>query len=562
MKGQSAKYTIQTLIVIAILVLVNALAKEFNAFIDLTEEKRFTLTPSTSEMLQNVDDIVFLEIILEGNLTSSFNRLKDRTEEIVKQFRAVNPLIEYSFFDPSKGTVKEKNIVRENLRKDGILPTTLFVMEESQRVEKLIYPYIIVKYGERKIPINLLEPIGRGGNEEMALNKSVRLLEFKIASALSKLFKKEQPIVIFTEGHGELRSEQTAKLETDLGATTVTGRINLDSIYQLDSQIDVLIVAKPQSEFSTRDKFIIDQYIMQGGKVIWLIDQFHVNLDSINNYGVYIPRPVEHNLDDLFFKYGIRINKDLVMDLENSKIPQVIGMQGGQAQQDLFPWVYHPLLRGNNGSAITSNIDRVSSTFASSIKVLDSPLELESSTLLTSSNNSRFQVYPMRLSFDILKLQQKPDKYNKSQLPVAVMVEGNFESLYKNRVSEEMNSVLKTIDAEFKEKSSKTSQIFIGDGDIIKNLYRDGRISPIGFNKWEGISYAGNNDFIMNAIDYLLDDYGLIEARSKNVELRLLNQAKLQSEKTKWQLINLLGPIVVVLILGLVFNFIRKRKYA
>ena len=486
MKGQRAKHIIQTLIVLVILILVNGLAKEFNAFIDLTEEKRFTLTPSTSEMLQGVDDIVFLEILLEGNLTSSFNRLQDRTEEIIKQFRSVNPLIEYSFINPSEGTIKETNTVRENLRKDGIFPTNLFVMEGSQRVEKLIYPYIIVKYGERKMPINLLEPIGRGGNEEMALNKSVRLLEFKIANALSKLFQKEQPIVMFTEGHGELRPEQTAKLETDLSATVVTGRINLDSIYQLNSQIDVLIVAKPHSAFSTRDKFILDQYVMQGGKIIWLIDQFHVNLDSINNYGVYIPKPVEHNLDDLIFKYGIRINKDLVMDLENSKIPQVIGMQGGQAQQDLFPWVYHPLLRGNNESAITSNIDRVSSTFASSIKVLDSPLDLTSTNLLTTSSNSRFQVYPMRLSFDVLKIEQKPEKYNKQYLPAAVLIEGEFESLYKNRVSEEMNSVLKSIDAEFKDKSSKTSQIFISDGDIIKNLYRDGRISPIGYNKWEG----------------------------------------------------------------------------
>ncbi|NNE27800.1 MAG: gliding motility-associated ABC transporter substrate-binding protein GldG, partial [Saprospiraceae bacterium] len=510
MQGRKGKYIIQTLIVFVILLLLNALAKEFNVFIDLTEEKRFTLTPSTSTMLQDVDDIVLLEILLEGDLTSSFNRLKDRTEEIVKQFKGVNPLIEYNFINPSAGTVKDINTVRENLRKDGIFPTNLFVTEGSQRVEKLIYPYIIVKYGERKIPVNLLEPIGRGGNEEMALNKSVRLLEFKIANALSKLFQKEQPIVLFTEGHGELQGEQTAKLETDLSSTIITGRINLDSIYQLDAQVDILVVAKPQSAFSTRDKFIIDQYIMQGGKVIWLIDQFHINLDSINRYGVYIPRPVEHNLDDLFFKYGVRINKDLVMDLENSKIPQVIGMQGGQAQQDLFPWVYHPLLRGNNASAITSNIDRVSSTFTSSIKLLESPLDLNGTTLLTSSANSRFQVYPMRLSFDILKVEQKPEKYNKQFLPAAVIVEGRFESFYKNRVSEEMNSTLNAIGAAFKEVSPETSQIFVGDGDIIKNLYRDGRISPIGFNKWEGITYAGNNDFILNAIDYLLDDYGLI----------------------------------------------------
>ncbi len=564
MDKNSKKYIIQTVILIGILIIINAIARQVNGFIDLTEDKRFTLTESTTQLLDDVDDIIFIDVLLEGDLTSSFKRLKNRTEEIIKQFRTSNPLVEYRFTNPSQGSIKEINQLRQELSKEGIYPTNLFVTEGSQRVEKLIYPYAIIKYGDRKIPVNLLEAMSKGESEDQALNKSVKLLEYKLASAISKLFKKDQPIIIFTEGQGELSDDQTAKLETDLSSTVITGRINLDSIYELDSKINILIVAKPMTSFSVRDKFIIDQYIMNGGKVIWLIDQFAVNLDSINNYGVYIPKTIEHNLDDIFFKYGIRINKDLILDLENSKIPQVIGMQGGQAQQELFSWVYHPLLQSNSQNPIVKNIDRVSSTFTSSISSLDSPLDLSQSVLLASSRNSRYQVYPMRLSFDILKLEQNRDSYNKSFLPAAVLVEGEFESHYKNRVSEQMNETLKKINSEFKEKSPRTSQIFVGDGDIIKNLYdaQRGRISPIGFNKWEGITYSGNSDFIMNAIDYLLDDYGLIEARSKNIKLRLLDQAKLQSEKLKWQIINVLSPVIIVIFSGLFFGFYRKRKYA
>ncbi|NNK89156.1 MAG: gliding motility-associated ABC transporter substrate-binding protein GldG [Saprospiraceae bacterium] len=563
MGKRGMKYGIQTILIILIIVILNAIAQRINFFVDLTEEKRFTLTESTESLLKDVDDIVLIDILLEGELASSFQRLKNRTEEIVKQFRSVNPLIEYKFTNPSQGSVEEINQLRQQLSKDGIFPRNLLVTEGTQRVEKLIYPYAIIKYGERKIPVNLLEAIGRGGSEEEALNKSVKLLEFKLSSALNKLFLEEQPVILFTEGNGELREEQTAKLETDLGSTIITGRINIDSIYQIDAEkVDILIVAKPTRKLSTRSKFIIDQYIMSGGNVIWLIDQFHVNLDSINLKSPYVPRPIEHGLDDLFFKYGVRINKDLVLDLENSKIPQVIGMQGGQAQQQLFPWVYHPLLQGNPNSTIVRNIDRVSSTFASSVTPLDNPLELSYTTLLTTSNYSRFQLYPMRLSFDILKLEQRPEAYNKKFLPVAIMVEGEFESLYKNRVTESMTQALNQINASFVEKSKKKSiQVFAGDGDIIKNLFVKGRISPIGFNKWEGITYSGNNEFIMNIIDYILDDYGLMEARTKNVKLRLLDQVKLQEEGFKWQIINLLGPIIFVLLFALIFSYIRKKRF-
>ena len=391
------------------------------------------------------------------------------------------------------------------------------------------------------------------------------LLEYKFASTIRKLFSKKAPNIAFTKGNGELKEEQTATLESILGQTMMTNRINLDSTYQISQNVDVLIVARPTEEISLRNKFIIDQYIMNGGKVIWLVEQFYIDLDSINNNKTYLPRPLEHGLDDMFFKYGVRMNKNVILDLENTKIPQVFGYKGGKPQQQLFPWVYHPLLTANPDNAIVRNIDKVQSTFPSTIDILEGRKGLKTSPLLTSSRYSRYQVYPsINISFDVLRVEQRPEAYNKPNLPVAVLVEGEFESFFKNRVSDSMSATLSQINTQFKDLSPPTAQIFISDSDVIKNLYepKTNKIYPLGFNKWEGYVYEGNRDFIVNAIDYLLDDFGLVDSRSKNLKIRLLDQVEARDHKTKWQIINVVLPIILVVIMGLLFGYLRKRKYA
>ncbi len=564
MKSKSTQIAIQLILLISLLILVNLISQNWYFYIDLTEDKRFTLEDSTIKLIDEIDDVILIDVLLEGNLNSSFVKLQERTKEILGQFKSLNPNIEFKFSNPSKGNVQDINMRRENLRQDGIVPATLFIVENDQRVEKLIYPFAIINYGDRRIPVNLLEPIGQGESEEEAINRSSMLLEYKLASTIAKLIKKNAPIIMFTEGNGELSGDQTAMLETLLRKTMSTGRINLDSTYRIDPEVDLLIVAKPESVVSLRNQFILDQYIMNGGKVIWLIDQFFVNLDSISNNKVYIPRPIEHGLDDLFFKYGIRIKNNVILDLENSKIPQVFGVAGNKVQQQLFPWVFHPLLQANMENPIVKNIDRVYSTFPSSIEILNEKESIESSVLLTSSKYSRFQVYPsINISFEIMRIEQRPEAYNKPYLPVAVLLEGEFESFFKNRVSKEMLNGLKQINTDFKENSSTTSQLFIADGDIIKNLYdaTNNRISPIGFNKWERYTYKGNKDFIINAIDYMLDDFGLVESRSKNFELRLLDQVALRNNTLKWQVINLVIPPILVILLGFLFSWTRKKRY-
>ncbi|MGA0231553.1 MAG: gliding motility-associated ABC transporter substrate-binding protein GldG [Saprospiraceae bacterium] len=564
MKKGNTNILIQSALTIILIILVNLIAHRFYTYVDLTEDKRFTLEDATKKLVSDVDQTIFVEVLLEGQLNSGFIRLQNRCREVLDQLNNLNPNIEYSFTNTSEGTVEEINQRREKLRQEGIFPTTVFIFEDDQRVEKLIYPYAIINYGDRRIAVNLLEPLARGENEEEAVNRSAMLLEYKLASTISKLIAKKAPIIAFTEGHGELEANQTAMLETILGRTMNTLRIQLDSVYIINDEVDILIIAGPEEQLNERSQFIIDQYIMNGGNVIWLIEQFYINLDSINNNKVYVPRPVDHGLDDMFFKYGIRINRDVVLDLENTKIPQVYGMSGDRAQQQLFPWVFHPLLQGNQESSLVRNIDRVASYFPSTIEVLDSPESRNSTVLLTSSQYSRYQVYPsINISFETLRLPQKPEAYNKSYLPVAVMIEGTFNSYFKNRVSQVMMDGLRQINMDFKESSTSSKQAFIGDADIIKNLYdpATNRISPIGFNKWEGYTYEGNEDFIINTIDYMLDDYGLIEARSKSFKLRLLDQVRLKKEKLKWQAFNIALPVALVIILGLLFTYWRRRKY-
>lgn len=564
MKKGSKNLLIQSALTVILIVLVNLLAQRFYTYADLTEDKRFTLEEATKELITDVDQTIFIEVLLEGQLNSGFIRLQTRCRELLDQFNKLNANVEYSFTNTSEGTVEEINQRREKLRQEGILPTTVFIFEDDQRVEKLIYPYAVINYGDRRIAVNLLEPLARGENEEEAVNRSAMLLEYKLASTISKLIARKAPVIAFTEGHGELEANQTAMLETILGRTMNTLRINLDSVYHIDQEVDVLIVAGPENKVNERSQFILDQYLMNGGNVIWLIEQFYINLDSINNNKVYVPRPVEHGLDDMFFKYGIRINRDVILDLENTKIPQVYGMSGDRAQQQLFPWVFHPLLQGNQENSIVRNIDRVASYFPSTIEVLDSPESRESIVLLNSSQYSRYQVYPsINISFETLRLAQKPEAYNKSFLPVAVMLQGSFDSYFKNRVSQSMLDGLKQINMEFKAASPSSKQVFIGDADIIKNLYdpASNRISPLGFNKWEGYTYEGNEDFIINVIDYLLDDYGLIEARSKSFKLRLLDQVRLKNEKLNWQAFNIALPVALIILLGLLFTYWRKRTY-
>ncbi len=554
---------VTTCIVAGLLIISNALIDKWTGYVDLTDDQRFTLSESTRDLIANVDETIYIKVLLGGELPSGFQRLEEATIDMLRQFRSINSNIEFVFENPTEGSVKEVNDRVEYLRKQGILPTNLRVMDQGERSEKLIYPYALFSYGTRQTAANLLEEQNLKLGEEEVLNRSINLLEYKLANAVQKLVQRARKNIVFLEGHTEFLPMQTARLEQELALNYEVARISLDSAYQITQEVDLMIVPRPKTAFSEKDLFKIDQYVMNGGKIIWLVEKYDVALDSIAKYGEYVPREHAHGLENLFFDYGIRYKSNLVLDAEASKIPQVIGYSGDKPQTSLFKWYYHPVVKGNESHPISKNIGLVNLTFPTTIDTLKTSNKMKRTILASTSNYSRFQVYPMRIGFDILKLTEDLSKFNKGPQSIAVLAEGTFNSHFKNRVSQSMLDGLASINMEFKESSVETKQIFISDADFIKNLYdpENNRISDIGYNKWEDYAYPGNKQLIKNSIEFLLDDYGLLESRSKDVKLRLLDQSKIQEERTKWQFLNVALPILLLVLFGFVYNFLRRRKY-
>jgi gliding-associated putative ABC transporter substrate-binding component GldG len=564
MKTEAFNTYLRWLLIIGIIIAVNIIAGFLPVQLDLTDDDRFTLSPNTKNIVSSVRDNVTIRVLLDGEFPSGFKRLQSSTKDILLKLRDINPRITFEFEDPSAGSIREIEQKRKQLLDDNIIPISLSYSDGSQVVQKAVYPFAIMHYGTKKYVINLLEEQKPGDDEELILNKSVALLEYKFADAFQKIQANRPKNIIFTQGNGEWEESQTFRLENEIRKFHKVGRVSLDTLMRLDSTIDLVIIAGPRTAFDIKNLFKLDQYIMQGGKVIWMVDKFHVSLDSINLYKFYIPKETETGLDDMFFKYGIRILPDFIMDLECSSIPQVVGMIGEKPQTKLFPWVYHLAAAADSDHPIVKNIDRINFSFPSTIDTVRSDGNVKKTVLVRSSKYARTQLSPVRLTFESLKTAPDPSKFNNGHKPVAILLEGQFESFFKNRLTPEFNQVLSQIGVSFVEKSEPAKQLFISDSDFAKNLVvpSTGQTEDIGFNKWERRYYKGNKDFILNAVEYMLDAENVLQSRSKEIKLRLLDTVKTRKEKTKWQFINVVMPVLILLLIGLLYHFVRKRKYA
>ena len=562
--AESRKVITTGLLTTGILVLIYIASQWVYTSFDATEERRYTLAPATKQLLKDLDDRIYIKVLLAGRFPAGFKRLQESTEDMLRRFSQVSPQIEYNFENPNEGTTEEVNARHQQLSKEGLVPTKLRISDAAGASAQYIFPYAVINYGTRSIPVNLLQDDIPGADKEVILNNSISLLEYKLADGIQKIKRQTREIVAFTEGQGELTRLQTASFEKDLSNAYAVNRINLDSIVQIPKEIRALIIAKPTEEFSEAHLFMLDQYIMNGGHVLFLIDPLVVSLDSINQNKYYIPMPYNLGLDPLLFNLGARINPNLVLDLQSTRIPMVVGMQGDKPQTELFPWYYHPLISTTSDHPITKGLDRIQLEFPGSVDTIRTASPVMKTILLQSSQYSRLQLTPVRLSFDILREEPDPKLFNKGPQNFAVMLEGKFESLYKNQLSEGQMEVLKKAGLPYKPSGDSAKVLVVTDGDIIKNLVNStsGEIAPLGFNKYENTSFTGNRDFLLNAVEYMLDESGVLEARSKDIKLRLLNAVKAKEEQTKWQLINILGPLGLIFLLGLIYQFLRKKKYA
>jgi len=554
---------LQLVLFAGILIFINILGNTFFNYYDLTEEKRFTLTDASKDLIENLNEKVYVEVLLDGKFNAGFTRLQNSVRELLDDYRSISTDLEYEFKNPLPGNVEEDNAVKQKLAKLGVYPINVQERTSDSKNEKLTYPYAFVYYQGRQTAINLLENNTPGANPEVVINNSISLLEYKITNAITKLKTVIKPVVVYTSGHGELDAVQTSDFDNELVRTYDINRINLDSVVQVDKEIDIIIVAKPLLSFSDKDNFKIDQFVMNGGRVLWLLDKVNASLDSMRTTGTQVPIPIDLNLERLLFRYGARVQPNLVLDLECTQIPLQTGVIGGKPQLDLFPWYYNPKVASRSNHPIVKSIDRVNLFFANRIDTIETRKgNVKKEILLSTSEYSRYQRVPINLTFEILREEPNPKLFNKSFLPVAVLMEGTFPSEYENRITEAMLEGMKDLDLKFKPLSDPTRMIVVADGDIaISRLDRQTQKPlPLGLNPFDKYLYS-NKQFLLNCVDYLYDDKGVIEARGKDVKLRLLDRVKAKEEKTKWQLINILIPILLLGAFGIFYNWLRRKRY-
>ena len=564
------------LITIAIVALVNVIGSYVFTRFDLTSEKRYTLSPTTKETLNNLNDYVYFRVYLEGDFPAGFKKLRRETKEMLDEFRAYSKYIDYEFINPAEsGNDAEIRETYTQLYQAGLNPTDLNVQNsDGSSKQMVIWPGALVSYrNNTEIAIDLLEnQIGQ--SSEAALNASMQNLEFRLVDAIKKVTRLEKPNIAFLEGHGELSDEELADIAQTLGQKYNVERKAIDG--QIDALMhrtqdttkdvkvfpsyDAIVIAKPTEPFDEKDKFLIDQYIMHGGKVLWLVEPVYATMDSLQNKESTIGMEQDLNLDDMLFRYGVRLNRDLLLDLTCAQLPIRTGQVGGQAQLEFFRWYYFPLLQAASEHPMVRNMNAIKADFVSSIDATTSANGIEQIPLLKTSSYTKVSGAPVFISLAMLR--QAPDQrmFTSKGKNVAYLLKGSFPSLYANRIPQEIVDDQAT---DFMEESEPTAMIVVADGDIIRNQFdiRTHKPLPLGFDQYTGITYT-NKEFIENAISYLVDGEGLIDIRSRELKIRLLDATKVNKERVKWQVINTVIPIAIIIVLGLVMAFARKKKYS
>lgn len=524
--------------------------------IDLTEEKRYTIKPQTREMLNNLDDDVYVEVFLEGDLNPGFKRFQKSIRETLEEFRIYSDnKIHYRFVNPAQAAgQKAQNEFMQELISKGITPTNVVDSKNGERSERLIFPGAVVTYGGFETGVQLLKG-NKARTPEEEINQSIEGIEYELGNAIYKLVNPDRDRIGFVTGHGELDSLEVASLNNAMLEAYDVFKVNLDRTQDL-SIYNALLIAKPTKPFSEQHKFLLDQYLMKGGKLMFLIDKLGAQMDSASNEN-YFAFPYDLNLDDQLFKYGIRLNFDLVQDQSSGMYPVVTGLVGNKPNMQLMPWPYFPLINRYADHPITNNLDAVVTKFVGSLDTVKAD-GVKKTPLLFTSEYSRKVTSPVNVSVNYLRRNIRAEDFVHPFVPVGYLLEGSFTSLYKNRFIPEGNEK-----ANFKGESVPTKIIVIADGDIARNDVnpRNGNPQELGFDPFTQVTFA-NRDLLMNALAYLTNEDGLIKARNKEIKIRPLDRERIKNERLKWQLINLILPLVLLLSIGVVIGIIRKRKYA
>jgi gliding-associated putative ABC transporter substrate-binding component GldG len=539
-----------------LLVFMNLVATQFFKRVDFTSDSRYTLTESSLDLVRTIDKPLLIKVFLTGDLPSEFKRLQIETRYILEEFKAYNSNIKFEFVNPLEGEIDAMEVANQ-FYENGMSPESLNIRENGKLTERLIFPWAMADYGGMQIPIQLLQKTLTQSNSEM-IQRSVQNLEYTFVDGMTKLSRKRTKKIAIIKGQGELADRYLADFLSTLKDYYLIAPFTLDSVdttpqKTLDvlNTYDLIIDAKPTKSFTDEKNYVLDQYLMNGGKAIWLIEHVIAEKDSLYKASKKtVAFPIDLNLYSLFFRYGVRINPQLVNDLYSAPIVLASG-SGNSSQLSRFPWFYDPLGEPVEEHPITENLSPVKFEFANPIDTLES--HLNKTILLESSNLSRVIGTPAEVSLDEITKEPDPRLYTTGHFPLAVLVEGEFNSAFKSK--------LKPLTLQSpKDKSPQTQQVFISDGDLIRNQLEHGKPLELGFDRFTGLTY-GNKTFLLNVVNYLLGDESLVKTRSKSISLDEMNLEKLKSTKLKWQLFNVMVPIASIISFGLIVVYWRKRKY-
>lgn len=545
---------------IALLLLLNLAGNFFFHRFDLTKDQRYTLSDTSLKIVSQVTEPLYIKIYMQGELPAEFKRLQQETKQLLEEFQAYNKNISFEFINPLENEDSSMDNIK-NLYSKGLTPVNITVDDKGKQSQAMVFPWAIAYYKNKEVNIPLLKNIMGASTTEKVIG-SVQHLEYSIADALNKISTEKQKKIAVIKGNGELKEIMMAKFLLQIRESYHIGPFTLDSVaknpqntLEALKKYDLAIIAKPTETFSDAEKQVLDQFITNGGKTLWLIDQVTAEMDSLYNpAGATLAFPKDLGLNDMFFKYGFRINPDLVKDEQGSPIKLATGEHGSATQYQDFNWKFAPQVYPESQHPIVKNLGGIKLDFTNSIDTLKNGIK--KTILLESSKYSKKIGTPTEINLNMVAEETSPNHYiNTGNIPLAVLLVGDFKSVFQNRV-------LPFTQKDFKTISTPTKMIVVSDGDIIKNQL-DKNYEPVelGFDQRSGNLYD-NKDFMLNCVNYLLDDTGLINIRSKDLDLPLLDKEKVYENYTQTQLLTIGLPLVILAIFGFVFTFVRKRKYS
>jgi len=544
---------------LAILIGINFAGHFIFKRFDLTADKRYTLSETSLQIVNEIKEPVYIDVFLEGEFPGEFKKLQTETQQLLEEFKAQNSNIIFQFANPLEEEENKDETIKSFLDR-GLMPVNVTVNDKGQQTQEVVFPWAIATCGNKSVKIPLLKNM-MGASTADKVVSSVQHLEYAFTNAINTVSKEKQKRVAIIKGNGELHDILIADFVKSVRDNYYIGTFTLDSVAKNPTETlkylkkyDLAIIAKPTEVFTDAEKQVLDQFIVNGGKTLWLLDHVSMEMDSLMQTGENLAFPRDLNLNDQFFKYGIRIKPDLIKDIMNTPISLATGQEGSATQYTQFPWFFSPAVYSESSNPIVSNLDVIKFEFTNPIEPLKN--DIKKTVLLTSSKYSKLIGTPSEINLNMVEERPEQKEFvGGGNYPVAVLLEGKFHSVYENRV-------LAFKDNTFKNSGKESKMIVISDGDVIKNqLDKNFQPLELGYDKWTNNLYA-NKEFLMNCVNYLLDDTGLINIRSKEVDLPMLDKEKVYTEYTYSQVITVGLPLVILVVFGLLFTFLRKRKYS